>query len=196
MIFLLVLYELSKSRKLSHSFLMTSNICNKTMVSGQESHFALLTGEMYCMCQQGASGCYIHPHVLDWKMQQSKKMLNNAENWIGILVLRVYPCACVVKCMDVHGGRHSTENQADVELNFLLGSHHSRDIKPINHRKSRTEIHNKVTIMKRWAKKLMITLIFHHGLAQRHSFSHLRFSILCLYRCNHQLTYNTLLSTY
>lgn len=149
-----------------------------------------------CICQQGASGCYIHPHVLDWKRQQSKKMLNNAENWIGILVLRVHPCACVVKCMDVHGGRLSTVNRADVELNFLLGSHHSRDIKPINHRKSRTETHNKVTIMKRLAKKLMITLIFHHGLAQRHSFSRLRFSILFLYRCNHQLTYNTLLSTY
>lgn len=73
---------------------------------------------------------------------------------MSTMVLRVYLCACVVKCMDIHGGRHSTENPADVELYFLLGSHHNRNIKPTNHRKARTETartetHNNATIRKR-----------------------------------------------
>lgn len=43
-------------------------------------------------------GWYTHPHVLDWKKKKKKKrqseqMLNNAENWMSMRVLRGYLCA-------------------------------------------------------------------------------------------------------
>lgn len=97
-------------------------------------------------------------------------MLNNAGNLMSMLVLSVHPCACVVKYIDVHGGRHSTDKPADVELYFLLGSHQNRVGKSTNHRKARTETHNKVII--RDANMLKISLTGHQDMAQNHSSLH------------------------
>lgn len=53
------------------------------------------------------SGLYIHRHALDWiKRWQSNKMLNNAENWLSTWALKGCSFACVVECMDMHGGIH------------------------------------------------------------------------------------------
>lgn len=123
---------------------LTSNIFNKTVVPGQQTHYALLSTwsgwnrEMYVPARSlVGSGLYIRPHVLDWKKRgQSKKMLNNAENWVSMWALRGYPFACVVKCIDMHGGRHS-EDLAGVGPYFLLGSHQNMDVRSHKSQKSK-----------------------------------------------------------
>lgn len=65
------------------------------------------------------------------------------------LVVRVYVRLCVVKCMDMQGGIHSTKNPADIEQHFLLVSHNNREIKLTNHRKAMTKTQNRVIIRKR-----------------------------------------------
>lgn len=116
---------------------MKSNIFNKTMVPGQETHFAFLSTwsgwnrEMYVPARSlVGSGWNTHPHVPDWNRRQSKELLNNAENWMSMLVLSAYLCACVVECMGMHGRRNSTENPADVELYYCWA--HIMDVKDTN----------------------------------------------------------------
>lgn len=47
---------------------------------------------------------------------------------MSVWVLRGYPFVCVMKCMDMHGGRH-WENLAAVGPYFLLALHHNRELK-------------------------------------------------------------------
>lgn len=121
-----------------------SNIFNKTVVPGQETHFPLLstwTGwnrELYVAARSLVTQAVTHTFAYMYKTKkrwQSKKMLNNADNWVTTW-MREYPFHCVVKRMDMHEGTHS-ENLASVVPYFLWGSPHSRNTSSHKSQKSK-----------------------------------------------------------
>lgn len=99
----------------------TENLLNQEWILGIKTKvlfFALLWVKSGDVCSNKKFLLPVasaHWHALPWQMQQSGKMLNNAENWMNMFILTIYIHKFVgMRCMDVHGMRRLIGDLSDI----------------------------------------------------------------------------------